>query len=289
MTLDQLRSFRAIIEAGSFRAAALRMHRTQPAITHQIKALERETGQVLIERKNGTPTPAGHLLYTRACALLSDADALAASLRDFDETSARELRLGTSDTTALYVLPAIIRKFTRAEPQSRLHIVNRPTEHIAQMVLRGELDLGIVTLPAGAAQLEERRWFDQRLVLVVPKKHALAKRYSVRIENLRGEPLLLLEQTTRTGKLLRDYFAAKRFAPNVVLATGSFEVIKRYVAEGVGISILPKETILPRDTGLATVSVPGLPRVAIGAIWRAGAYHTRAVSAFLAQLYSTAK
>ncbi len=281
MTLDQLQSFRAIIETGSFRGAAARVHRTQPAVTHQIKALEREMGHALIDRKTASPTPAGSLFYAQACKLLTDADAMHASMRDFDETAASELRLGTSDTTALYILPKIVQRFRRKQPNARLHIVNRPTATIAAMVTRGELDLGIVTLPTGLAALEERALVKQELVLVVPRGHALAKRSRTRLHDLQGEPMLLLEDVTRTGRLLRDYFAERDFVPNVVLDTSSFEVIKRYVAEGIGISFLPKETITPRDNGLAVLPFSGLPRVTIGAVWRKGAYQRRAALAFM--------
>jgi DNA-binding transcriptional LysR family regulator len=91
----------------------------------------------------------------------------------------------------------------------------------------------------------------------------------------------LLEDVTRTGRLLRDHFAEFDFAPNVVLDTSSFEVIKRYVAEGIGISFLPRETVTPRDNGLAVLTFSGLPRINIGAVWRKGAYQTRAAQAFL--------
>ena len=281
MTLDQLQSLRAIIETGSFRSAAVRVHRTQPAVTHQIKALEREMGHALIDRKTAAPTPAGALFYAQARKLLTDADALRAAMRDFDETASSELRLGTSDTTALYILPKIVQRFRRQQPKAKLHIVNRPTEIIATLVERGDLDLGILTLPTVRAALEERMLFQQELVLVVSKRHALAKRPVIRLRDLHGEPILLLEEVTRTGRLLRDYFAERDFAPNVVLDTSSFEVIKRYVAEGIGISFLPKETITPRDNKLAVLPFSGLPRVTIGAVWRKGAYQTRAAQAFL--------
>ncbi|NUM53119.1 MAG: LysR family transcriptional regulator [Candidatus Hydrogenedentes bacterium] len=286
MTLEQLRFFRAVIDGGSFRAAAERVHRTQPAITHQIKALERELGHVLIDRKTAAPTPAGRLLYTRGSALISDADAMRAAMQDFDETQAGELRLGTSDTTALYTLPPIVRRFRRANPGTRLHIVNRPTEVIAQMVQLGDLDIGIVTLPVSSAQLMERVLFEQELVLVVPRRHRMATRTIVRARDLQSEPLLLLEDVTRTGKLLREFFRMSGFTPNIVLDTSSFEVIKRYVAEGIGISFLPRAAVRPRDTTLHVVRVPGLPRVTIGAIWRTGAYQTRAALNLL-ELFDT--
>ncbi|MBX7255496.1 MAG: LysR family transcriptional regulator [Candidatus Hydrogenedentes bacterium] len=280
MTLDSLRCFCAVVDSGSFRAAAERVHRSQPAVSQQIKALERETGHVLLERATCKLTPSGAALYTRASRLLADADALSRELRDFDESRVRELRLGTSDTTALYVLPPIVRQFARALPQTRLVIVNRPTEAVADQVARGDLDLGIVTLPVRRAELEEQELFKQNLALVVPKQSPIAKRRSVILADLKDESFLLLDEHTRTGMLLREHFREQGFDPQIVLDSGSFEVIKRYVAEGIGISFLPRNVISGSDRQLALVNVSGLPQVTIGVIRRRGAYRTFAEKAF---------
>lgn len=208
-------------------------------------------------------------------------ESLQREMSEFDETRVRELRLGTSDTTALYVLPPVIRRFAEAMPYTRLTIVNRSTYAIADQVARAELDLGIVTLPTGKANLEERELFRQQLVLVLPPGHALRRRRRVELADLRDEHFLLLDAQTRTGTLLRDHFRATGFEPQVVLDTGSFEVIKRYVAEGVGVSFLPKTVITLQDRALDTVVVPGLPEVSIGVIRRKGVYRTVAEEAFL--------
>ncbi len=280
MTLDSLRCFCAVVDTGSFRAAAERVLRSQPAVSQQMKTLEREVGHVLLERATCKMTPSGVALYARASRLLADADALARELRDFDESRVRELRLGTSDTTALYVLPPIVRQFARALPQTRLVIVNRPTEAVADQVARGELDLGIVTLPVRRAELEEQELFKQNLALVVPKQSAIGKRKRVNLQDLKGESFLLLDEHTRTGMLLREHFRAHSFEPQIVLDSGSFEVIKRYVAEGIGISFLPRNVISEADRLLTTVHVSGLPQVTIGVIRRRGAYKTFAEKAF---------
>lgn len=281
MTLDALRCLCAVVEAGSFRAAAERVHRSQPAVSQQVKALETELGRTLIERRTCRPTPVGRRLYDRARHILNEVDSLARELADLDEAEVGELRVGTSDTTALYVLPPVVRAFSQALPRTQLVLVNRPTSAIAEQVLRGDLDLGIVTLPVGQPELEERALFEEKLLLVLRRKHPLAHRKSVALEALDGEPLLLLDALTRTGALLRAHFQRNRFDPVVALESGSFEVIKRYVAEGVGVSFLPENVVTPSDRHLATVEVPGLPRVAIGAVWRRGAYRTRAEQAFL--------
>lgn len=281
MNLEALRCFCAVIEEGSFRAAADRLHRSQPAISQQVKSLEKELGQVLLERKTCRMTPMGSLLYDRARHILNETEGLARELEDFDEAQAGELRVGTSDTTALYVLPEVVRQFAQAMPQTHLAMVNRPSRAIAEQVARGELDLGIVTLPVDNDELIERDLFEQHLALVVPVDHALASRNRVNLSELREEPFLLLNANTRTGSVLRALFTREAFTPQVVLDSGSFEVIKRYVGEGIGVAFLPRIAVTPEDRRLATVNVSGLPRVRIGVIQRRHAYHTKAERAFL--------
>ncbi len=286
MNLEALRCFCAVIEEGSFRAAADRLHRSQPAISQQVKSLERELGHVLLERKTCRMTPMGSLLYDRARHILNEAESLTHELEDFDETQAGELRVGTSDTTALYVLPEVVRQFAQLMPQTRLAMVNRSSNAIAEQVARGDLDLGIVTLPVDKDELIERDLFEQQLVLVVPVGHALAARNRVNLSELSEEPFLMLTPHTRTGSVLRALFTREAFTPQVVLDSGSFEVIKRYVGEGIGVAFLPRIAVTPDDRQLATVSVPGLPRVRIGVIQRRHAYHTKAERAFLELLHA---
>jgi DNA-binding transcriptional LysR family regulator len=121
---------------------------------------------------------------------------------------------------------------------------------------------------------------------VVPSGHDLATRNRVNLSELSEEPFLLLNPNTRTGSVLKALFAREAFTPQVVLDSGSFEVIKRYVAEGIGVAFLPRIVITGDDQGLAMVNVPGLPRLRIGIIQRRHAYHTHAERAFLELLHS---
>lgn len=284
MTLESLRCLCAIIETGSFRAAAERLHRSQPAISQQLKSLEREAGQSLIDRKTSQPTPMGALIYEQGKQILESVESLAHEVADFESVASRELRVGTSDTTALYVLPPLVREFSVRMPETRLVLVNRSSAAIAAQVAEGALDLGVVTLPAGVAALEEAPLFRQRFVLVLPRDHALAKRPKLSLKALAAESFILLEEQTRTGALLRRFFAEHDFVPQVVMDSGSFEVIKRFVAEGVGLSFLPEMVIRPDDTALRAVPLAGLPAVSLGAIWRRGTYRSKAQRAFLEML-----
>ncbi|MCF6285492.1 MAG: LysR family transcriptional regulator [Candidatus Hydrogenedentes bacterium] len=289
MTCDALRCLCAIVELRSFRAAAERLHRSQPAISQQLKSLEREVGHSLIERKTCRPTPMGALIYAQGTEILQAVENLSHEVADFESVASRELRVGTSDTTALYVLPPLAREFSERMPETRLVLVNRSSGAIVEQVLDGTLDLGIVTLPTEHPELEETSLFRQRFVVVVPERHALAGRSRVSLETLAAESFVLLEEATRTGVLLRRYFAEYNFTPQVVVDSGSFEVIKRFVAEGVGISLLPEMVVRPDDHALRSIPMTGLPEVTLGAIWRRGAYQSKAQRAFVAMLQERAE
>lgn len=286
MTLDGLRCLCAVVEEGGFNAAALVLHRSQPAISQQIKTLEVEVGHTVLERRGGALTPMGRMLYARAKRLLIEADSLSREVQDFDETSERELRIGTSDTTALYVLPPLVKQFSEALPSCRFILINRNSADIAEQVLRGELDLGIVTLPTGHPGLDETELFTQRMLLAVPSTNPLSKKRKVQLAALAGVPMLLLDDQTRTGGLLQRHFQKQGFVPRAVMYSGSFEVIKRYIAEGIGCAILPETVIGPGDKRITTLAVPGLPVVQIGAIFRKGAYRAQAERTFLDMLRS---
>jgi DNA-binding transcriptional LysR family regulator len=273
MTLEQLRCFCAIVERGSFRAAAEEIHRSQPAVSQQLKALERELGKrSLIDRRTGRPTSLGRLVYERARGILLDTHALQAQLADLDEAAERDLRIGSSDTTALYLLPEHLRRLSERLPQTHITLINRSSDGIAELVARGTLDLGLVTLPLNHEELEERALVQQRLVAVLPAAHPLARARKLSLERLVQEPLLQLDPGTRTGALLAQYLRQHGVTPRVVLDSGSFEVIKRYVAEGLGVSFLPEHVVQDTDPGIAKRHLPGLPEVTIGAIWRRDNY-----------------
>ena len=283
-SLESLRCLCAVVETGNFRLAAERVHRSQPAVSQQLKKLEEAAGQPLLDRKTGKLTQVGETVYTRAQQLLLDMDNLVETMQDFQDTGTMTLRVGTSDTTALYVLPEAVQHFMSMHPQTHLTLISRSTDAIITLVTRGEVDLGIVTLPQDKPDLVEEPLFQQQLALVVPVDHPLAKRERIQLSALKHTPLLLLDNGTRTGTLLEDYFKKHNFSPQAVLDSGSFEVIKRYIKEGAGVGFLPKEALTDLDTDLTTVHLPGLPGVTLGAVWRKGAYQSRVLQEFLGQL-----
>lgn len=284
MTFEGLRCFCAVVEQRSFRRAAEKVHRSQPAVSQQIKSLELEIGKPLLERRHCRPTRVGQVVYEQAQRILLGMESLTRELADGGGPAQSELRVGTSDTTALYVLPSVVQRFTAAMPGTNLILVNRNSDEIARQVSEGELDVGIVALPQTRHALEVQPLFQQRLVLVVPRTHALARRRRLKLQDLKDTPVLLLDRRTRTGQKLYDYFEEKQYTPRVILHSGSFEVVKRFVAEGIGISFLPEQSIPKDDPRMVYFPLSGLPVIETGAIWRRGAYRSEAERRFLAML-----
>lgn len=287
LALDAIETFCAIVETANFREAADRLYRTQPAVTQQLKRLENELDLQLYDRKNHRPTPHGEQLYELGKRLLQQAVDIQRALTDNKNMISGALNVGTSDTNALYFLPRYLAQYARKYPHVQLEVYSRSTDLIAGQVLDGNLDLGIVTLPIDQDGLNTKTLFEQRLVLVVPHSHKLANRTNVHLHELERESFVLLEEGTRTGTLLRKFFEEHGFTPTVSMHSGSFEVIKRYVIEGLGISIIPEIAISEKDgDNLVPVTIPNLPTVGIGIIQQAGRYQSRAAEAFLNELQS---
>ena len=287
MTLDSLACFCAVIDTGSFRLAADRVHRTQPAVSQQIKNLEREFRTTLVDRKSGSPTLAGKALYEKAKRLIANADDLARELRDFDESEVPELRVGASDTLALYYLPTAVRRFREAMPRTRLVMHTRSSDLVTEELWEGKLDLAIVTLPVTRDELEVQEVLRQNLVLIAPRRASftnfapLKTGQRITLRGLRNAPFVLLHEETRTGRLLREHFRSCDFEPQVALDGGSFEVIKRYVIEGLGVGIVPEIGVTTEERKtLSVCNVAGLPKIPIGAVRRRDAYETKAALAF---------
>ena len=285
ITLETLRSFCTVVDTAHFQQAAQRLHRTQPAISQQIKRLESELGQVLLDRKTNTPTPAGHVVYEKGRALLDSEESLRKELLDFDESAGRDLRVGTSDTSALYYLPQFVKAFKRSMPQTRLVIQSRSSDLVADAVEDGELDVGIITLPMDRTGLAIQELYQQRMLLIVPGSHILSAQKSTTLSRLKPESFVLLDSETRTGRLINHFFDQHGFTPQISMNSGSFEVIKRYVAEGVGVSIVPEEVMASEENqNIHSLHLRDLPQVSIGAIWRRGRYITKAAQVFLDML-----
>ena len=250
MEIRQLESFREVVREGSFTAAAKKLHMTQPAISLHIKALETELKARLLDRDTR-----GVRLTTAGAALLESADAALANLQEatrrIAEIQAPErgtVVLACGDTVALHLLPPALTRFRKEHPLAEVHINNHGSKAILEMVLSREADLGIVTRPPFLdAALWSRILLEEQLLLALPRKHPLAERKRISTQALQGEAAVLLAKPAETRYLIDRGLRDASVELTVVMESGNLEVVKAYVTNGLGLSIVPEMALSATD------------------------------------------
>jgi len=257
--LESLRSFYHVARERSFSRAAKALHVSQPAVSVRIKSLERELGERLFDRarKGVALTEAGSVLYRAAEKIFADVEEARTRLRELRESGAGHVRLGCSDTVSLYLLPPALRKFRRRFPAAEVTIRNAYTASILDMLLRGELDFGIVTRPTSLDhRLEARELLAEPFVAVCKKDDPLVRRGHASLAALDGRPMVALERGTVTRDALDRALRAAGAKPRIVLETGNIEVQKLYATLGFGCALIPRSAVTDSDRRrLAVVSL----------------------------------
>lgn len=293
-TFQQLRYLVAIADAGTFGAAADEEFVTQPAISAQIKELERKLGVTLFERSSRGVfmTTQGTEVVERARAILRDMKDLVGSTHYEGDHLRGRIGLGVIPTLAPYVLPNVVRFIMSTHPKAELHIHELQTVHLLDSLRRGVIDLGLLALPVGSEEFTTESIGLDSFVLAMSESHPLAKEKSpVKLEVLRDERVILLEE----GHCLRDQatqVCRLVFSePSEVQAT-SMATLAQMVAAGLGVTLLPECAVkieAAPGRGIVTRKFVGVPpNRTVGLVWRKSSPYSRAFSE-LAELLTDKK
>lgn len=232
--LDQVRSFIAVIEAGSFRDAAQRLNLAQPTVSQHVQKLEATLGHLLIERSRtrATTTAAGLRFLPFAKALLRLSERAHAAL------DRGNLAIGASSNIGIYLLQPLVRAFTAAQPSiGPIEIRIGTNPETARRLEDAEVDIALMEWWDHRPGFEAAIWRREKLVVIVPPEHAWAKRRSVQKAMLLREPMIGGEPGTGTARLLQQTFGVDANSLKVGLELGSTEAVKQAVRAGLGISI----------------------------------------------------
>jgi DNA-binding transcriptional LysR family regulator len=247
LNLDQLKSFGLVIETGSFSAAADRLGISQPAVSLQIRQLERHLAVRLVERvgKRAKATPAGMELLRHAHHIETAVENAVDALADHASGIAGRVRLGTGATACLHFLPAVLRGLREQFPELGVVVSTGNTEDQARKVEENSLDLALVTLPAAGRSLTVMPVLDDEFVAIGRADLAPLKA-RVAPADLGALPLVLFEPAANTRKLVDRWFAAGGLQPQPVMELGSVEAMKEMVAAGLGYAIVPGMSMVGR-------------------------------------------
>jgi DNA-binding transcriptional LysR family regulator len=232
--LDQVRTFVAVIEAGSFRDAAQRLGLAQPTVSQHVQKLEATLGHLLIERNRGraTTTPAGLRFLPFAKALLRLAERADAAL---DRGS---LAIGASSNIGVYLLQPLVRAFSSAQPSvGPIDIRIGTNPETARRLEDAEVDIALMEWWDDRPGFEAAVWRREKLVVIVPPAHPWATRKSIDKRMLLREPMIGGEPGTGTARLLQQAFGADASFLKIGLQLGSTEAVKQAVRAGLGVSV----------------------------------------------------
>jgi LysR family hydrogen peroxide-inducible transcriptional activator len=290
LKLKDLRYLVAVADSLHFGRAAAKCFVSQPTLSAQLRKLEEYLGVQLIERqpRRIALTEAGEEIARRARTMLESSDAIMSMAQTRRDPLAGQLRVALLPTIGPYLLPNVVLKMQKALPQLQLMLYEYQTEPMLERLQQGEIDMGILALPVHVDGLVTRELYQEPFVAALPAQHRLASRSRVRIEDLQGETLLLLED----GHCLRDQALAvcARIGTHEKqdFRATSIETLRQMVATGAGVTLLPELASVGSYSAIKGLSIvpfsKPVPTRTVGAVWRKSTARSTAIEAVCEQL-----
>jgi DNA-binding transcriptional LysR family regulator len=290
MDTRQLAAFCAVVERRSFSQAAERLGVTQPAVSLQVRALEKRLGTQLLDRsgRRVEPTEAGWRLYRGAQRMLALEDQLVAEVSASGEgTVAGDLVLGASTGPAAVAVPVVLGEFQRVYPGVRVFLTVSDTHSVVERVAARELELGIVGAARRHRGVRFEPFFSDQVILVCPPGHPFTGR-TISLDELREAPLILMQEGAGVRQIVEDALrrqGVKLRDLDVRLELGLQESVRRAVEAGYGVTFISR-TAVESDLAagrLAEARVEGLDATReISLASAAGRARTRVADAFVA-------
>ncbi len=296
MTLTELRYIIAVAREKHFGRAAEACFVSQPTLSVSIKKLESELGVIIFERGGSeiALTPIGENIVQQAQRVLDAANQIKEIADQGRDPLRGALRLGVIYTIGPYLLPRIIKSMIERYPDMPLILQENFTVRLVEMMRTGEIDVAILADPFDTTGLDTLPLYDEDFVVAVPKKHHWTKKQQIASVDLKQETMLLLG----VGHCFRDQVLevcpeAARFAANSAgiqktFEGSSLETIRHMVAEGLGITVLPRMSVsLDDDPLLKFITfAPPVPNRRIVLAWRKSFSRDRAVDALHEVIHS---
>ena len=282
--LKQLRAFCHAARAQSISRAAEQLSLSQPSVSLQVKALEDELGAMLFERKGPriSLTPEGQALLELASPLVEGIDNIPAAFAERrGDVSTGELDIAAGESTILYLLPRYIARFSAQYPEVQLRIHN-VTGRDGLAALRADaVDFAVGPMLDLPADILFHRIFEFQTALIAPNDHPLRLRQPVRLEDISPHGLILPPRHLSTRGIVDLVFKQHALSYSVKMEVGGWEVVKKYVRSGLGISIVSSLCLTPEDQLFSTSLEQYFPGRSYGVVLRRGRFLSPAAKRFI--------
>ncbi len=285
MDFAQIRAVVEVARLQSFSRAAEALGLTQPAISAQVRAVEDECGFRLFDRlgRNVYLTQPGAVLADYGRRLIQYRREAVRALTDLHSAPSGRILLGATEAICTYVLPAIVKEFQRQHPNVAVSIFRHNTNRVIRKLTDGVLDAGFISLPIGADDVQVTPIFRDRWMAAVAPSHPLANAAKLRMEDLLPYPFILPE-SGHTREVMDHLLAPHRRQAKIAFEVSGIEVIKRFTAEGMGVTLLSEifaaDDVAAGRLKLIPLSGQKLSRE-IGLAVRKNDYQSQAVKALI--------
>jgi DNA-binding transcriptional LysR family regulator len=265
LNLRDIRAFVTVANAGNFTRAAARLHLSQPALTVQIRRLEETVGARLFDRNSRTValTQTGRELLPLLQRSLDDMERLLRDARALGDGSSGTVRLACLPTFAASALPDLIQAFRKRVPQAQFQIRDVVASTVNALVRNEEADIGLTGGDTFDAALEVLVEGADRLVVVCPKDHALARKRRVSVSDVAASPLVLTAQGTSVRSVVDAALEQAGCAPEIACEPTYMMTAVAMVRGGLGVTILPataREVLAERDLIAKPIDDPAFVR-----------------------------
>jgi DNA-binding transcriptional LysR family regulator len=284
MELRQLTYFAAVARHRHFTRAAEEVRVAQPALSQQVRRLEAELGVELFRRstRHVELTEAGGLLLERANRMLAEAEAARQELSELVGLLRGTVSLGSLPLASLGV-PAMLEAFRERYPGVTIQLHEQAIDVILAMMRRDELDLAFaMASPASAGpDMSGRVLYEEELVAVMSPAHALARRTSVRVEELADDSLIGFRPGSALRRAVDEQLSGAERSPAYAFETFELETIRSLASHGLGVALLPAGYLHPAGPKVASARMRPRVRLPVSLLWRTERPRAPAAGAFL--------
>jgi len=287
-----LEVFLSVAKHLNYTRAGEELNLSQPSVSIRIKQLENELGMKLFEQlgKKVALTDAGLLLVSHARRVIAAIQDAKQALEELQGLERGSLRIGASTTPGMYLIPQIIARFKERYPKIEVHLGIKDTKQVEEGVIRNEFDFGFVGGHLVGDEVDVLAWVTDQLVLVVGPKHPLAKKKSIKAEDLRKEKFILRELGSATRSTIASHLQKSSLAVQTVMEMENPESVKKAVQSGLGIAFISKFAveIELRAKTLVAVRIHGLDiRRELKIVHRKDKHLSRAAQTFISMAQIT--